>query len=382
MSLLIYASSEPGTPQFSADLLWRTQFRAPDPVLYLEHNDKKILIVSSLEFSRAEEEARADEVLLLDNLFKEAGERTMRAVLALLVKRYGMTELNVPASLPFAFGRKLEEIVPLVPVHDSLFPQREIKTQAEIVEMTKAAEAVRVVIEDVRALLKESVIDGERIMYTNQVLTSEFLREYIDRRLYELGCSAHGTIVSSGYYAALPHSVGTGPLLAYQPIVMDIFPYIRSSYYYADITRTLFKGQPSPAVAEFYEAVRKAQQACIEALRAGVDAVSLQELALTTLTNAGYATSEAGGTVEGFIHSLGHGVGLELHETPHVGLHSSILPAGTVVTIEPGLYYPKGIPEKGLPPIGVRLEDMLVVTEGGSRQIVEIPTDLGWACIL
>lgn len=380
-AILIYAASEPGSPQFSADLLWRTGFQAPDPVLYLECNGAKVLIVSQLEFGRATEEARVDTVLLFDALFDEAGERTMRAAVNVLIKRHGISEFTVPASFPFALGKKLETLVPLVPVQGSLFPERSIKTDLELTFITQAAEAVRDTLEEVRVLLGKATIVGDHIMHDGALLTSEILREYIDAHLYTLGYSARGTIVSSGYHAALPHSVGTGPLLAHQPIVMDIFPYSRSSHYFADITRTFIKGTPSGAVIHCYEAVRKAQTVCIAALKAGVDAADLQQLANKVFAEEGYLTGESGSVIEGFIHSLGHGVGLELHEDPHVGASSSILPMGTVITIEPGLYYPQGIPAHNLPPIGIRLEDMLVVTETGSRPIVEIPTDLGWACI-
>jgi Xaa-Pro aminopeptidase len=170
--------------------------------------------------------------------------------------------------------------------------------------------------------------------------------------------------------------IGSGPLRAGEAIVMDIFPQSKATRYFADMTRTVAKGEPPEEIAKIYEITKRAQDAGIKALRPGITGREVHALVEDVIWGAGYDTqrpgqqrSKNGGAPRGFIHGTGHGVGLEIHEMPSVG-PSGIQPlvVGDVVTVEPGIY----LPELG----GVRLEDMLVITESGSRNLTRAPREL------
>ena len=142
------------------------------------------------------------------------------------------------------------------------------------------------------------------------------------------------------------------------------------------MTRTVSKGEPSAEIRKMYEVVMRAQDAGIKALRPGVTGREVHELVEDIIWNAGYDTLRPGQkkdpsdtTPRGFIHATGHGVGLELHEAPVIARSATKpLVAGDVVTIEPGVYDPA----LG----GVRLEDMLVITEMGARNFTQAPREL------
>ncbi|MBM4420664.1 MAG: M24 family metallopeptidase, partial [Chloroflexi bacterium] len=161
-----------------------------------------------------------------------------------------------------------------------------------------------------------------------------------------------------------------------ESIVMDIYPRSNRTRYYADMTRTVSKGEPSAEIVRMYEVVKRAQDAGIAALRPGVTGKEVHEMVEDILFAAGYDTLRPGqqhgksdGPPRGFIHGLGHGVGLEIHEEPSVGRSGTKpLVPGDVVTVEPGLYDPA----VG----GVRLEDMLVITETGARNLTRAPREL------
>jgi Xaa-Pro aminopeptidase len=170
--------------------------------------------------------------------------------------------------------------------------------------------------------------------------------------------------------------IGSGPIRAHEPVVMDIFPQHKETRYYADMTRTVSKGAPPAEIVRMYEVVMRAQEVGIKALRPGITGREVHELVEDVIFAAGYDTLRAGQkhkpddpVTRGFIHGTGHGVGLEIHEAPNIGRSgTSPLAIGDVVTVEPGIYDP----DVG----GVRLEDMLVITSEGSRNLTRAPRQL------
>jgi Xaa-Pro aminopeptidase len=183
--------------------------------------------------------------------------------------------------------------------------------------------------------------------------------EYAARQAGADGMSFE-TIVAAGPRSALPHGrASSQPIPRRGFVVMDFGVILRG--YCSDMTRTVHVGRPPAAMRSMYEAVLEAQLAGIQAVRAGVDAGSVDRAARRTLRAAGMARF--------FTHSTGHGVGLEIHEAPRLARDGTdVLQAGMVITIEPGVY----IPGKG----GVRIEDMLVVTEGGAQVLTPAPKEL------
>jgi Xaa-Pro aminopeptidase len=382
-AILIYAATEPGVAEWSADLQWRIKFIAPDPILYIETGGaegKKILIASSLEFGRAKQEASVDEVILLDDIRKE--KATFIEVLADFLRSRGVSKLVVPAILPYRLGRELErQGFEIETRPGSMFPERAQKTSWEVQEIIKAGEAVSAILEEMRVFLKESIIDTEHdcVMHNGEVVTSESLRTMIEQRFFMKGYHATQTIVAGGMDTVSPHNIGHGPIRPHQPIVCDIVPSSIETHYFTDISRTFFKGEPSDQMKRMYTTILEAEESAIAAVKAGEEVRNLEGVARDIFKRDGYLTRTEGGVSEGFIHSLGHGVGLEMHEDPHVANLPLKLEAGNVITIEPGLYYPEAT--ENHPAGGIRIEDIMLVEEAESRLLSPIPKGLDWAII-
>ena len=195
-------------------------------------------------------------------------------------------------------------------------------------------------------------------------LTSEAVKRTVERTLLERDCVLDDTIVACGADAADPHDRGSGPLEAGEPVIVDIFPTDKETGYFADMTRTFCVGEPSETVAEWYDLTLEAQAAALEAIAAGVSGSEVHDTVCDVYEDAGLPTLRADDSAEtGFIHTTGHGVGLDIHESPRISEEDVELEAGHVVTVEPGLYDP----EIG----GVRIEDLVVVTEDGHENLTD-----------
>ena len=196
-------------------------------------------------------------------------------------------------------------------------------------------------------------------------LTLGHLKQIVSSEIARLGMvEDHETILSQGHDAGIPHSRGdaSAPVRPSVPIVIDIFPSDRDSGYFFDLTRTFCVG-PIPAELQRVHAdVLAAYQLAAQEMRAGTRASSYQAIVCDFFEARGYATTRSDPkTLQGYVHTLGHGVGLEVHEKPFFSLtptNQDTIEVGDIVTIEPGLYFPDR-------EIGVRIEDTLVVREDG-----------------
>lgn len=182
-----------------------------------------------------------------------------------------------------------------------------------------------------------------------------------EARIRELGADpSFAAIVAAGPNGALPHAEpGERPIAAGDLVVFDMGA--RLDGYCSDGTRTFAVGEPGERAREVYEVVRAAQAAALDAVAAGIGGEALDRVARGAIEAAGHG--------EGFGHGLGHGVGLEVHEAPRLSPRSEdVLEAGEVVTIEPGVYLPGEL--------GVRIEDLVAVEEGGCRNLSSLPKEL------
>jgi Xaa-Pro aminopeptidase len=214
-------------------------------------------------------------------------------------------------------------------------------------------------------VIREATIRDNTIYSNGSPLTSEKIKQVIHVALMERDCVGQHTIVASGIQGCDPHNEGSGPLQANTSIIMDIFPRSSETRYFADQTRTVVKGKASDELRRLYDTVKEAQQAAVDEVRDGVNGNHIHQRICERFEAAGYATGPRDGRMQGFFHGTGHGVGLDIHEPPRLGKTQAILRAGQVVTIEPGLYYPD---------IGaVRIEDMVLVTETGCRNLTKFP---------
>lgn len=362
---LIIADSE-----HCADLYWATRFYVPDPIIYLEFRGKKILVAPDLEISRAKKEAAVDLVLSFseyDKRFEKSGKKAKEGdVLDRILRERKIRVLQVPSTFPvrqaFLLKKKGYRIEPIA---DPFFPGREIKSAREKSQIVETLRATEAGIQAAIDLLRRSKIKAGKIYFNGRLLTSEKLRTVIELKMMERGALGQHTIVACGRQAAEPHCRGFGPLYANQTIVMDVFPKSVSTGYYGDISRTVLKGKASTTLKKMYTAVRRAQENGIRTIRAGVDAAKVHAKVAATMEAAGFKTERHRGQPQGFIHSTGHGMGLEIHEPPRLGRLSTKLRKGNVVTVEPGLYY------KDLG--GIRIEDVVYVTKTGREVLTRLP---------
>ena len=223
-------------------------------------------------------------------------------------------------------------------------------------------------IEETQRAVEAAMAAAISYLRSERVPTSEETRAIIDTVLEEHGCeSSEGLIVAGGRASAEPHERGSGVLKAGEPIVIDIFPHSKKTRYFADMTRTVCLGAPSEQLQKMYDAVLAAQTLAISMAKPGAACKDIQEAVEKYFIDAGFVTSGKGkefAYAEGFVHSIGHGVGLAIHEPPRFGRKSDdVLIEGDVITIEPGLYY-KDIG-------GVRTEDMVLVTSEGCRNLAD-----------
>jgi Xaa-Pro aminopeptidase len=372
-----------GTPEHDAAAYHLSGFLAPDPVICLRVAGKVYLAVSSMEYGRAKREARVDEVLSFDELGfvqlareLQSGGRALAATAAGLLEKLGAatSPVAVPPSLGVLYADELRARGLTVMPDAKLFADlRRAKTEEEISYIERTQRAVESACARAVGILEEAnVWEDGTLLYGGEVLTSERLRSEIDVELLRRGYGADGTITASGTQAADPHERGHGPLRAGESIILDIFPVDKASRYYADMTRTFVKGEPISELQRMYDTVLEGQDAALSMIRAGVNGRDVHKKVSDILHQAGYKTlvhdQKPGEPLqEGFIHGTGHGVGLEIHEAPRVSIADEELIPGDVVTVEPGLYNP----EVG----GVRIEDLVVVTENGCRNLTNFPKE-------
>ena len=181
-------------------------------------------------------------------------------------------------------------------------------------------------------------------------------------------------IVSHGPQTAVGHDAGSGPIAPSEPIVLDLFPRDRESACWADMTRTFCVGEIPAELVEFHKLTREALDLSLGLIKPGANGREIHLAVCRFYEEHGHKSqlSKQRGEVllEGFFHGLGHGVGLEVHEAPSLGMSGTndTLVPGDVVTLEPGLY------RDGFG--GCRLEDLILVTETGAENLTDFPYDL------
>lgn len=367
-AVLLWSASEK-----DGDILHATGFLAPDPFGYAEIDGERWILVSDLELGRARAQARVDRVASLDpyrEALREGGRKPRTAeVLAAFLKERGAGAVRTTGAFPLGVAEGLrEQGIRVQAAEDPLFPQREVKTAEEIEAIGQAQAAAEEGLGIVRDTLAAASIRQGRLWLDGGALTAEDLRRRIHHRMLDLDCSASHTIIACGDRACDPHDEGSGPLLADTAIVVDIFPRSQRTGYWGDSTRTFVRGRASQAIERMHAAVLAAQELVFGELRDGADGSAIHRKVRDHFASLGFETGERDGAPEGFFHGTGHGVGLEIHELPRIHKDGTGLRAGNVVTVEPGLYY------RGTG--GVRLEDLVLVTEDGHRNLSRFPKDL------
>ncbi|MGZ7133430.1 MAG: M24 family metallopeptidase, partial [Halobacteriota archaeon] len=344
-----------------------TDFLAEDPFLFLRTDGQSLLVVSSMERARAIRSSTADHVRSREEFQRDSheleGDRATVDLFVSVLREYHIKHLGVDAAFPIVLADALRsDGYELHPLSGSIERLRSIKTARELGRMTTVQRASEKAFASALATLRRSKIIGDTLRYDGQALTSEQLKAIIGCSLINDGCTSKDVIVSSGYDSALPHLTGSGPIKAHSAIVFDIFPQSIESRYYADMSRTVLRGNAPCELAEMFAAVQEAQELAVQRIRPGISGAEVHLAVADHFEESGFHTDLEKGS--GFIHATGHGLGLEVHELPFLSKRGGILEKGNVVTVEPGLYYPSiG---------GVRLEDAVVITHNGNRNITKV----------
>ncbi|MEW6543593.1 MAG: Xaa-Pro peptidase family protein [Nitrospirota bacterium] len=354
-----------------SNLYYATKFVAPDPFIFLEIKGERLLVMSDLELDRARSQASVDRVLSYTEIERKlraqgVAEPTSADVAHAVLQEHGIACLMVPGSFPYLHATRLQALgYRLETKKEPFFERRVIKTEEEVRHIEAAQRATEEAVAAAHAALRSATVRDGSLWLDGEPLTSERVKKLINVKLMERDCVAQHTIVAGGEQACDPHHEGSGPLPAHRSIIFDVFPRSSVSRYFADMSRTVIRGKPSPELARLYRTVKDAQEEAIAQIRDGADGARIHQRICERFDEAGYKTGLVNGRMQGYFHGTGHGVGLDIHEPPRISRTGSALQEGHVVTVEPGLYYP------GLG--AVRIEDMVLVTGDGCRNLTNFP---------
>ncbi|MSO94707.1 MAG: aminopeptidase P family protein [Thermoleophilia bacterium] len=353
----------------------------PDPFVYLEHDGVRHVYVGSMEAERIrglglDLEVHPLEEIGIDELYAQNLDwhEMSLAWAARACAHAGLGHATVPHTFPAGHLDRLRQTGIELTVDQSVFDaRRRAKTGAQLAGVRRAQRAAEAGLDVAVALVRSADNDGGVLVLDGEPLTVERVKAAMRVVFAEHGCSADDFVVAPGPQGAGGHEMGHGPIRVGEPVVFDLWPRDDTSFCFADMTRTIAVGPVRDEVREWHRLTREALAVTTSMIRAGVECQSVFAAACDVYESAGYPTqrTKTAGEVlrNGFFHGLGHGVGLEVHEGPYMGLlPGGVLLAGDVVTLEPGLYEPA----VG----GVRLEDIVLVTDDGCEILTRFPYDL------
>jgi Xaa-Pro aminopeptidase len=364
----------------SPELRHEVHVPIPDPFLYVEKGDRRIVVLHSLEIPRVRQDQPELEIIPLEQLGSDElysqGLRAWEVSLELALRacrEVGIAGATVPEAFPVGHADHLRANGIELTVDRELFiNRRRSKNETELRGIRNAQRACEAALDASRDLLRRAQPNGAGLEVDGQPLTCERLKRVIEDVFADHEVEGSDMIVSHGAQTAVGHNMGSGQIAPNEPIVFDLFPRDKATGCYADMTRTYVVGEPPVELKKWHGLVKEALDASTADVKPGVNGRRLYEKVCDLFESAGYKTQlnkEPGEVLEdGFFHGLGHGVGLEVHESPSMSRIGDDLVAGDVVTVEPGLY------RSGYG--GVRLEDLVHVTEDGYEVITDYPYDL------
>jgi Xaa-Pro aminopeptidase len=369
-----------GDTERSADLRHHVPIAIGDPFLYAEIDGRRVAIVWSVEGDRIAGvdpgiELIASETFPPDALIREGVDPFEIAprLVVRMAESLGLRRALVPEAFPIGIADRLRAAGVELVVDPRFFAdRRRRKTPLEIEGIRIASAAADAASAAIASLLAASEPgDGGRVV-RGDPLTVELLKQAAQRAVELHGCRADDLIVAHGPQAADGHDPGSGRVANDDHLVCDVFPRHVESGCFSDMTRTFAVGEPPAEIIEWHAQVGEALELARSLVEPGVDGTDVYGAVCDHFEALGHPTgrSRPEGTVlrDGFFHGLGHGVGLEVHEAPSLGRIGHELVVGDVITLEPGLY------RHGFG--GVRLEDLVLVTEGGCETLTRHPLGL------
>jgi len=373
-----------GSPMTNLALYHQIRFAVGDPTaLIILPGPHRLLMIRNIEMTRAKRTARADEVVCPED-FKsknwQAGDReleTAQSVAECLTQK-SITSITTDRTLPAIYTHYITKAGITIDCDPNLGVMDRRSKDPEELQHLRNAQAIT---ERCMRMACETIANANadstgQLMLDGSPLTSERMFKLIDIYFLENGGSTpHGSIVAGGTTGADCHDRGHGPLYTGQPVIIDLFPYIKESHYHGDCTRCVVHGDIPDEVAIMHATVLEAKAAAECATMPGVTADAVHAAAIKVIKANGYQSGipadDATDSVCSMVHGTGHGIGLDVHEPPLLDVGGPELVEGDVLTIEPGLYC-KAIG-------GIRIEDMVAVTKDGIENFNTLPTSLTWA---
>jgi Xaa-Pro aminopeptidase len=373
-SVLIHAGTS------SPSMRHEVPLSIPDPFLYVEHDGRRVAVVTAFERERLtaaapDIDALPPEQFGIDELLR-GGTKPDEAWLEVYtraLRELGVTDAVVPAQFPVELADHLRANGVTIRVDRDFFDaRRRSKNATEIAGLRRAQRACEAALDVARSMLRGSEIAKGALLLDGEPLTCERIKLEMQRVFLEHDAVADEFIVAHGAQGAVGHDMGSGPISAGESVVFDLWPRDRETAVYTDMTRTYVVGDVPDELREYHRLCKEALDRTTEATVPGVNGRALMQIACDVFAAAGYPTqlTKKPGEVldSGFFHGLGHGVGLEVHERPRLSVVGDDLVPGDVVTLEPGLY------RAGYG--GVRLEDIVLVTDDGAETVTQYPYDL------
>ena len=351
----------------------------PDPFLYAERDGRRQVAVTSFEVERLhgleQLEVAPWETFGLDELLRDGLPRRQADLEALVraCREFGVVDAVVPGTFPLEVADHLRANGISLRADDEAFrARRRVKSAPELEGIRRAQRAAEAGMAAAVELFRRAEPRNGGLVVDGEPLTCERVKLAVEQAFGRNGATAEEFIVSHGAQTAVGHEMGHGAIAPDEPIVLDLFPRDRESGCFADMTRTFVIGTPSEELREYHRLSREALERALAAIKPGIAGSELHRQTCEFFHQHGHRTqlSKQPGEVlqDGFFHSLGHGVGLEVHEQPSLGRNGQELIPGDVVSVEPGLY------RSGYG--GVRLEDLVLVTEDGAENLTQYPYDL------
>jgi Xaa-Pro aminopeptidase len=364
----------------SPELRHEVPIGIPDPFFYAEKDGVKHIVIGSMEVPRLaalglhqlhpSEEYGSDDLISAGLTYSQVrDEIVLRAV-----KDLGVASATVPEAFPLWFADRLRaEGIELTVDAEFFDERRRVKTEAELAGIRRAQQAAQAGMDTCRDLLRRAVASGDGLTLDGESLTVERVKSAMAQTFAAHGASADDFIVAPGAQGAVGHDMGSGPIRAGVPIIVDIWPRDNESFMFCDMTRTYVVGDVPDDVREWQRLCKEALDRAISEIKDGADGRTIFDGTCEIFEAAGEPTQRTKTSGEalanGFFHGLGHGVGLDVHEEPGMGLASKApLKTGDVVTVEPGCY------RQGYG--GVRLEDLVLVTATGAENLTTYPYEL------
>lgn len=379
-ALLLYSESFK-----NANMYYLTKFLAPGPFIFFKKVDADpVIVINPMEYPRARKESIVKDVRsYLDYNYVEVVKAAkdpklggMKFIATVVKKELGAgTRICVPSNFPVMVADVLrEEGLTIKPMFGVIEKARETKDAHEIRDIKAVQAVAEEVMSEAIALITDAEVGANKKLFIKrdgkkEPLTVGILKSFFGHKFLDHGCAIEEEIiVACGPKGSDPHYFGDpgDELKANQPIILDVYPRSVRKRYWTDMTRTIVKGRAPEKVKKMFNAVLEAKNASIDAIQAGALGSDVYNLCCDVLEKAGYETTRGGKQItRGFTHSLGHGVGLALHEGPSMNeFYKFPLKPHSVVTVEPGLYDP----DVG----GVRIEDIVEVTEKGCNNFTRM----------